>query len=143
MTLEDLGLSLEELAAEPLELFAREGVWLILSVALEEEVTEFLGQHLGACLTFYRFPEGHWKSIRTSNVLERALREVRRRTDVIGRFPTETSALMVVFGVLEGERLRWRGVRMDPDNLTAIQEAVKSLDQTPIPITALEKMLAA
>jgi transposase-like protein len=105
--------------------------------------TEVLGQHLGECLAFYRFPERHWKTIRTSNVLERALREVRRRTDVIGRFPTETSALMVVFGVLESGRLKWRGLRMGPDNLTAIQEAVKSLDQEPIAVTALEKLLAA
>jgi len=50
---------------------------------------------------------------------------------------------MVVFGVLEGERLKWKGLRMGPDNLSAIQEAVKSLDQTPIPVTAFEKVLAA
>jgi transposase-like protein len=104
---------------------------------------EVLGQHLGECLTFYRFPERHWKSIRTSNVLERALREVRRRTDVIGRFPTETSALMVVFGVLDEERLKWRGIGMTQDNLTSIQEAVKSLNQRPIPVAAFEKLLAA
>lgn len=105
--------------------------------------TEVLGQHLGECLTFYRFPERHWKTIRTSNVLERALREVRRRTNVVGRFPTETSALMVVFGVLEEERLKWRALGMTPDNVRVIEEAVKSLDQKPIPVTALEKLLAA
>jgi transposase-like protein len=105
--------------------------------------TEVLGQHLGDCLTFYRFPERHWKTIRTSNVLERALREVRRRTDVIGRFPTETSAPVVVFGVLEGERLKWRGIGMSHDHLTHIQEAVKSLDQRPIAVEALEKVMAA
>jgi len=32
---------------------------------------------------------------------------------------------------------------MGPDNLAAIQEAVKSLDQEPIAVTALEKLLAA
>lgn len=105
--------------------------------------TGVLGQHLRECLTFYRFPERHWKSIRTSNVLERALREIRRRTNVIGRFPTETSALMVVFGVLEEERLKWRAIGMTPDNVRVIEEAVKSLDQEPIAVTALEKLLAA
>jgi len=34
-----LGLSLEELSGQPLELFAREGARLLLTVALEEEVT--------------------------------------------------------------------------------------------------------
>ncbi len=38
----DLGLSLEELAGQPLEMFAREGARLLLTVAMEEEVTEFL-----------------------------------------------------------------------------------------------------
>ena len=37
----DLGLPLEELSGQPLELFAREGAKMILSVALEEEVTPF------------------------------------------------------------------------------------------------------
>ncbi|MDP3063689.1 MAG: transposase, partial [Chloroflexota bacterium] len=56
---------------------------------------EVLGAHLEESLTFYRFPERHWKYIRTSNVLERSFREVRRRTNVIGRFPTEMAALSV------------------------------------------------
>ena len=38
----ELGLSLEELAGQPLELFAREGAKLLLTVALEEEVTDVL-----------------------------------------------------------------------------------------------------
>jgi len=42
LTMQGLGLSLEELAGQPLELFAREGARLILTVAVEEEVTEFL-----------------------------------------------------------------------------------------------------
>ena len=42
LTMSDLGLSLEELAGQPLELLACEGAKLVLTVALEEEVTEFL-----------------------------------------------------------------------------------------------------
>ena len=37
-----LGLSLEELGGQPLELFAREGARLLLTIALEEEVDNFL-----------------------------------------------------------------------------------------------------
>ena len=43
LTMSGLGLSLEELREQPLEAFAREGAKLILAVALEEEVTGFLG----------------------------------------------------------------------------------------------------
>ena len=42
LTMTDLGLSLEELWGQPLELFAREGARMVLTVALDEEVTEFL-----------------------------------------------------------------------------------------------------
>jgi putative transposase len=44
-------------------------------------------------LTYYRFPEEHWRRIRTNNPLERILREIRRRTRVVGAFPDGQSAL--------------------------------------------------
>jgi putative transposase len=44
-------------------------------------------------LTYYSFPEEHWRRIRTNNPLERLLREIRRRTRVVGAFPDGQSAL--------------------------------------------------
>ena len=38
----------------------------------------------------------HWRSLRTNNPLERILREIRRRTRVVGSFPDGRSALMLV-----------------------------------------------
>ena len=46
-------------------------------------------------LTFYRFPAPHWRRIRTNNPLERIMREIRRRTRVVGAFPDGKSALML------------------------------------------------
>lgn len=94
--------------------------------------TEVLVKHLGECLTFYRFPEHHWKNIRSTNALERAFKEVKRRTNVIGRFPTEMAALAVVFGILEEERLKWRGIKMKAEDIAWIDEAAKSVDLEPI-----------
>ena len=85
-----------------------------------------LADNLSDCLTFYRFPEIHWKRIKTTNVLERAFKKVRRRTNVIGRFPNEMSALSMVFGVLEKDRLKWRGLEIDKDILEAINNASKT-----------------
>jgi transposase-like protein len=48
-------------------------------------------------------------------VIERAFREVRRRTDVVGRFPNEMSALALVWATIEQDRLVWRGVQMDDE----------------------------
>ena len=47
------------------------------------------------------FPREHWTRQRTNNMLERIVREIRRRTRVVGNFPDGESAMMLV-----GARLR-------------------------------------
>ncbi|HPB66405.1 MAG TPA: IS256 family transposase [Spirochaetales bacterium] len=47
-------------------------------------------------LTYTAFPREHWRSIRTNNPMERIMREIRRRTRVVGNFPDGRSALMLV-----------------------------------------------
>jgi putative transposase len=47
-------------------------------------------------LSYYEFPSQHWRSLRTNNPLERLMREIRRRTRVVGAFPDGQSALMLV-----------------------------------------------
>jgi transposase-like protein len=46
-------------------------------------------------LSYTHYPREHWRNIRTNNPLERILREVRRRTRVVGCFPDGQSALML------------------------------------------------
>jgi transposase-like protein len=47
-------------------------------------------------LSYMAFPTEHWRQIRTNNPLERIMREIRRRTRVVGAFPDGRSALMLV-----------------------------------------------
>jgi transposase-like protein len=47
-------------------------------------------------LSYMAFPREHWTRIRTNNMLERIMREIRRRTRVVGNFPDGQSALMLV-----------------------------------------------
>ena len=47
-------------------------------------------------LSYMAFPREHWTRIRTNNVLYRIMREIRRRTRVVGAFPDGRSALMLV-----------------------------------------------
>ena len=44
-------------------------------------------------LTYCAFPDIHWHKIRTNNPLERIMREIRRRTRVVGAFPDGQSCL--------------------------------------------------
>jgi len=46
-------------------------------------------------LSYYSYPDKHWRQLRTNNPLERIMREIRRRTRVVGSFPDGHSALML------------------------------------------------
>ena len=47
-------------------------------------------------LRYMAYPREHWTRIRTNNALERLMREIRRRTRVVGAFPDGNRALMLV-----------------------------------------------
>jgi transposase-like protein len=76
---------------------------------------------LDALVCHLRFPSQHRKRIRSTNLLERTFVEVRRRTKVIGRFPGETSALCLIWAVLELSSRGWRGVVMTPRTVAEIE----------------------
>ena len=44
-------------------------------------------------LTYYAFPDSHCIKLRTNNLLERIMREIRRRTRVVGAFPDGKSCM--------------------------------------------------
>ncbi len=54
---------------------------------------ELVEQSVQETLTYYAFPDIHWQKIRTNNPLERIMREIRRRTRVVGAFPDGQSCL--------------------------------------------------
>ena len=73
------------------------------SVVVEKLVVLRLGQAativregVDETLSYMAFPREHWIRIRTNNVLERIMREIRRRTRVVGNFPDGNSAVMLV-----------------------------------------------
>jgi len=58
-----------------------------------EKAAELVEEHVGETLTYDAFPDPHWRRLRTNNPLERIIREIRRRTRVVGAFPDGRSAL--------------------------------------------------
>ncbi len=88
-------------------------------------------RNLDQLLTHLRFPSEHRKPIRTTNLLERTFVEVRRRTKAIGRFPGETSALSLIWAVLELSSRGWRGVKMNPKTVAEIERLRRELRHTP------------
>ena len=100
---------------------------------------------LPALVAHLRFPSEQRKRIRTTNLLERTFVEVRRRTKVIGRFPGETSALSLIWAVLELSSRGWRGVRMTPKTVAEIERLRRELHTNTSPPTSAdaEEVIAA
>ena len=57
------------------------------------KAAELIEEYVGETLTYYEFPDIHWTKLRTNNPLERLMREIRRRTRVVGAFPDGSSCL--------------------------------------------------
>jgi putative transposase len=58
-----------------------------LRAAKMNTAADLVERSVSETLTYYAFPDIHWLKIRTNNPLERIMKEIRRRTRVVGAFP--------------------------------------------------------
>ncbi len=61
-------------------------------------------------LTFFRFPKAQWKTLRTTNVIERLHEEFRRRVKTQGALPTEDAAVVLLFSLVASGQIRLRRI---------------------------------
>lgn len=61
-------------------------------------------------LTFYRFPRAMWKSLRSTNTLERLNQEFRRRVKTQGSMPNESAGLVLLYGLLAFGQIKLRRI---------------------------------
>ena len=73
-----------------------------VAVSLEEAGEELL--------TFYRFPENQWKSLRSTNAVERLNVEFRRRVKTQGSLPDARAAELLLFGLLISGQIQLRRI---------------------------------
>ncbi len=109
-----------------------------LRVLVGEPSAEFpsaaacLAEDLPALTVHLAFPLRLRKRLRSTNLLERSLEEVRRRTKVIGRFPGESSCLTMAWAVMDlviagGKGL---GLTLPERHVIAAMVAKRSTPQT-------------
>jgi putative transposase len=67
-----------------------------------------LERDLDNLLSFFSVPAAHWKKVRTTNVIERAFREVRRRTRPMSSFSNPESCDRIIFGVITNLNCSWQ-----------------------------------
>jgi transposase-like protein len=100
-------------------------------------------EDLEACWAYLQCPAAHHRYIRTTNLLERAFGEQKRRTKTIPRFFTEKSCLKLVFATLWQTSQRWRGVRMTDLEIQQLHQLRKVLGLLPPPVSGRELRKAA
>jgi putative transposase len=61
-------------------------------------------------LTFFRFPKVQWKTLRTTNTIERLHEEFRRRVKTQGSLPSEDAALVLLFGLVASGQIKLRRI---------------------------------
>jgi putative transposase len=86
--------------------------WCEKYASIYPTAVECLKRDLEACLAFYAFPQRHWKTIRTSNIIERLFGEVKKRSHKMATaFRTEDSCLLMFYATIRS--LRFQNIRMD------------------------------
>lgn len=110
-----------------------------------QSLVDKLERHLEAMLVHFKFPQNHWKHIRTSNAIERLFQEVKRRTKVIPAFGKEASCLMLCHAVLLelSKKKPWRGLRITDDDRERLDSIRKHLDKYEKNIADFEYQKAA
>lgn len=77
-------------------------------------------------LTFFSFPPSQWKTLRTTNAIERLNEEFRRRVKTQGALPTEEAALVLLFGLVASGQIKLRKLDGYPKLAAVIRERIRS-----------------
>lgn len=85
------------------------------------QMARCFSEDLDACLVHLKYPFAHRKYIRTTNLLERAFVEEKRRTKVMPQHVNERGAVKLVYAVLVRASRRWQRVRMTPLELAQLR----------------------
>ena len=88
-----------------------------------EKAVQVFARGIEEALTYLDFPSGHQRHIKSTNVLERLFREVKRRTKVVGVFPNEKSLANLATAVMLRASEDWAFRRyMDMAPLWVVEE---------------------
>jgi transposase-like protein len=99
-------------AATRREAVRRYWVWARRWRAAAPKAVACLERDLEELLPFLGCPEAHRRKVRTTNAIERAFREVRRRTRPMSCFTNDASCERIIYAVISHLNRSWEGKRL-------------------------------
>jgi len=107
----------ERLMAQFAEVYGRE----------HPRAVECLCKDKDSLLTYYRYPQEHWVSLKTTNPIESIFATVKLRTNAARRIKSPRSALYLIFQLILRAQKRWRRLNA-PHLVTKVLDGVKFED---------------
>jgi transposase-like protein len=100
------------------------------------KASELLAAAETEILAYMDFPQDHWVRIYSTNLLERVIREIRRRINVVGVFPDEPSLIRLVGALLVEMSDEWEIERryFSLETMHRLTEPEQTLAAEPIPL---------
>ena len=105
-----VGATIRTVFAQPDAQSARQQ-WLRVSEGFRHRfarLSELMEEAEDDVLSYAAFPQEHWQKLWSNNPLERVNKEIKRRTNVVGIFPTEGSVIRLVGSVLSEQHDEWQ-----------------------------------
>lgn len=101
-----------------------------------EGVAKSLEEAGAELLTFYHYPKSQWRSLRTTNAIERLNQEFRRRMKTQGSLPSSSSVLILMYALVMSGQIPTRKIDGAADMLIDVEHVADHAEQTVLPAAA-------
>lgn len=95
------------------------------------KAAEILAAAAEDVLAYMAFPSEHWRQIHSTNPLERQIKEIRRRTRVVGIFPARSAVLRLVTMLLVEQHDEWQAATKAYFSRTSLAKITASVVAPP------------
>lgn len=101
--------------------------WKEIWEEMYPKAVKCIEKDLEELLNFYGCPKEHWKKVRTTNVIERTFREVRKRIRIINMFVNVKSCDKIIYAVVISQNKKWEEHPLEGFKLEGVEKGVKIL----------------